>query len=167
MTARTRWSRGFRAPSCWRTASCQPYATWAPAGEAWRATAARAATRPAARRRANGDDVRPGCRILMGKEELLPYRAYPVSEQSADPTRLADDVTNRNPEAGEAGRIRRVDYVILYVVDLQRSIEWYRDVVGLPFRMEGDGYAEFATEGCKFALYERAKLSELIGRDAT
>ena len=75
-------------------------------------------------------------------------------------------MTNRNPEAGEAGRIRRVDYVILYVVDLQRSIEWYRDVVGLPFRMEGDGYAEFATEGCKFALYHRDKLPELLGRAA-
>jgi len=64
-------------------------------------------------------------------------------------------------------RIRRVDYVILYVADLRRSIEWYRDVIGLPFRFEGDGYAEFATEGCKFALYERSKLPELIGRSPT
>ena len=55
----------------------------------------------------------------------------------------------------------------MYVSDLRRSIAWYRDVVGLPFRFEGDGYAEFATEGCKFALYEQDKLPELIGRDAT
>jgi lactoylglutathione lyase len=77
---------------------------------------------------------------------------------------LAVDVTNRDSGAGNPTRIRRVDYVILYVSDLRRSIEWYRDVIGLPFRFEGDGYAEFATEGCKFALYERTKLPELIGR---
>jgi len=58
-----------------------------------------------------------------------------------------------------------VDYVIIYVADLHRSIDFYRDVVGLPFKFEGDGYVEFATTGCKFALYERTKLAELIGRN--
>jgi lactoylglutathione lyase len=63
--------------------------------------------------------------------------------------------------------VRSVDYVILYVRDLEGSIAFYRDVIGLPFRLRGDGYAEFATEGTKFALYERARLPELIGRPAT
>lgn len=63
--------------------------------------------------------------------------------------------------------MQRVDYVILYVRDLEVSIAFYRDIVGLPFRFQESGYAEFATEGCKFALYERARLPGLIGREAT
>jgi lactoylglutathione lyase len=60
---------------------------------------------------------------------------------------------------------RRVDYVILFVSDIQLSIAFYRDVVGLPFTFTEAGYAEFATEGTKFALYERARLPGLIGKE--
>ena len=60
----------------------------------------------------------------------------------------------------------RVDYVILYVHDLGDSIAFYRDVVGLPFKFEQSGYAEFATQGTKFALFERSAVPELIGRPA-
>jgi lactoylglutathione lyase len=61
----------------------------------------------------------------------------------------------------------KLDYVILYVRDLDRSIAFYRDVVGLSFKFTESGYAEFNTEGVKFALFERAKLPSLIGRPAT
>lgn len=61
----------------------------------------------------------------------------------------------------------RVDYVILYVADLEASISFYRDVVGLPFKFAESGYAEFATEGTKFSLFERANVPGLIGREAT
>ena len=61
----------------------------------------------------------------------------------------------------------RVDYVILYVGDLDRAISFYRDVIGLPFKFTESGYAEFATEGTKFALYDRAGLRTLIGREGT
>lgn len=60
--------------------------------------------------------------------------------------------------------LRRVGSVILYVADLDRSIAFYRDVIGLPFKLHGDGYAEFATEGTKFGLFDRARLPGLIGR---
>jgi lactoylglutathione lyase len=60
----------------------------------------------------------------------------------------------------------RLGYAIVYVSDLERSIAFYRDVVGLPFRFSSESYAEFATEGAKFALYARSHLHELIGRDA-
>jgi lactoylglutathione lyase len=63
--------------------------------------------------------------------------------------------------------MNRVDYVILYVRDLERSIGFYREVIGLHFKLQGDGYAEFATEGTRFGLYDRARLPELIGREAT
>jgi lactoylglutathione lyase len=61
--------------------------------------------------------------------------------------------------------MKRVGYVILFVGDLERSIAFYRDVVGLQFRLHGDGYAEFATEGTRFGLYDRGRLPELIGRE--
>jgi lactoylglutathione lyase len=60
----------------------------------------------------------------------------------------------------------RLGYAIVYVSDLERSVAFYRDVVGLPFRFSSETYAEFATEGAKFALYARGHLQELIGRDA-
>ena len=60
----------------------------------------------------------------------------------------------------------RLGYAILFVSDLERSIRFYRDVIGLPFRFANESYAEFATEGTKFSLYARSGLPELIGREA-
>jgi lactoylglutathione lyase len=61
--------------------------------------------------------------------------------------------------------MRRVDYVIHYVESLSRSVAFYRDVIGLAVRIEGDGYVEFELENTKFSLFERSKLPELIGRE--
>ena len=61
--------------------------------------------------------------------------------------------------------MRRVDYVIQYVESLSRSVAFYRDVIGLQVRIEGDGYVEFELENTKFSLFERSKLPELIGRE--
>lgn len=52
------------------------------------------------------------------------------------------------------------------MTDLARSVAFYRDVVGLPFKFQESGYAEFASGPVKFGLYERARLLELIGREA-
>jgi lactoylglutathione lyase len=60
---------------------------------------------------------------------------------------------------------RRLGSVILYVEDLERSIAFYRDVIGVPLKLRGDGYAEFDTDGAKLGLFERSRLPELIGRD--
>jgi lactoylglutathione lyase len=59
----------------------------------------------------------------------------------------------------------RVDYVIQYVESLERSVTFYRDVIGLKVRIEGDGYVEFEMENTKFSLFERSMLPELIGRE--
>lgn len=56
-----------------------------------------------------------------------------------------------------------VDYLILYVRDLEVEVAFYRDVIGLPVNLQESGYAEFATSGTKFALYERSRLADLIG----
>jgi lactoylglutathione lyase len=58
----------------------------------------------------------------------------------------------------------RLAYAIFFVSDLARSVRFYRDVIGLPFRFSSESYAEFATEGAKFALFARDAMPELIGR---
>lgn len=60
-----------------------------------------------------------------------------------------------------------VAYIVLYVRDLTASVAFYREVVGMTVKLEGDGYVEFVTVGTKFGLYDRARLPELIGREAT
>ena len=61
--------------------------------------------------------------------------------------------------------MRRLDYVIWYVESLKRSVVFYRDVIGLAVRIEGDGYVEFDLDNTKLSLFERSKLPELIGRE--
>ena len=58
----------------------------------------------------------------------------------------------------------RVGYMILFVADLDRSVAFYRDVLGVPFKLQGDGYVEFATQGAKLGLYDRNRLAELTGQ---
>ena len=60
--------------------------------------------------------------------------------------------------------MQQLGYVILFVGDLERSTAFYRDVIGLPFKLEGDGYVEFATQGARFGLYDRNRLGELTGQ---
>jgi lactoylglutathione lyase len=61
--------------------------------------------------------------------------------------------------------VRRIDYVILYVADLERSIAFYDRVAGVRPKFVENGYAEFEVPGTRFGLYERARLAELIGRE--
>ena len=61
----------------------------------------------------------------------------------------------------------QLGYVILFVRDLERSVAFYRDVIGLPFKLQGDGYVEFATQGARFGLYDRNRLGELTGQGTT
>lgn len=61
--------------------------------------------------------------------------------------------------------MRRVGYVIRYVRDLEASVAFYRDVIGLDFKFSEHGYAEFDAGEVKFGLYERGRLQELIGEE--
>jgi lactoylglutathione lyase len=57
----------------------------------------------------------------------------------------------------------RLGYAILFVSDLDRAVSFYREVIGIPLRFRAEAYAEFATEGAKFALFPRSELPALIG----
>ena len=47
----------------------------------------------------------------------------------------------------------RVNYAIVFVSDMKRSVSFYRDVMGLPLRFESPGWTEFATDGATLALH--------------
>jgi len=47
----------------------------------------------------------------------------------------------------------RVNYAIVFVSDMTRSVSFYRDVVGLPLKFESPGWTEFATDGATLALH--------------
>ena len=47
----------------------------------------------------------------------------------------------------------RLNYAIVFVSDMARSISFYRDVLGLPLRFESPGWTEFSTDGATLALH--------------
>ena len=47
----------------------------------------------------------------------------------------------------------KVNYAIVFVSDMKRSVSFYRDVLGLPLRFESPGWTEFATDGATLALH--------------
>jgi lactoylglutathione lyase len=47
----------------------------------------------------------------------------------------------------------RLNYAIVTVSDMQRSVSFYRDVLGLPLRFESPSWTEFATEGATLVLH--------------
>jgi lactoylglutathione lyase len=57
-----------------------------------------------------------------------------------------------------------VGYVVLFVDDFERVLQFYAEKVQLPVRLRAEGYVEFAVEGAKFALLSRARVPELVGQ---
>ncbi len=47
----------------------------------------------------------------------------------------------------------RINYAIVFVSDMSRSVAFYRDVFGLPLRFESPAWSEFATDGTTLALH--------------
>lgn len=47
----------------------------------------------------------------------------------------------------------RIQYSILFVSEMARSVAFYRDVVGLPLSFETPHWTEFATDGATLALH--------------
>ena len=50
----------------------------------------------------------------------------------------------------------RVNYAIVFVSDMKRSVSFYRDVLGLPLKFESPGWSEFLTDGATLALHASA-----------
>ncbi|MBV8855420.1 MAG: VOC family protein [Acidobacteria bacterium] len=47
----------------------------------------------------------------------------------------------------------KLDYIILMVSDMRRSVEFYRDALGLTLKFESPGWAEFQTGETTLALH--------------
>lgn len=47
----------------------------------------------------------------------------------------------------------KLNYVIVFVSDMKRSVGFYRDVLGLPLKFESPHWTEFANEGTTIALH--------------
>lgn len=60
----------------------------------------------------------------------------------------------------------RINYAIVFVSDMQRSVAFYRDLLGLPLRFESPGWTEFATEGATLALHEAKRPAAADGEPA-
>ena len=48
----------------------------------------------------------------------------------------------------------RVNYAIVFVSDMKRSVAFYRDVLGMSLKFESPEWTEFATEGATLALHK-------------
>jgi lactoylglutathione lyase len=53
----------------------------------------------------------------------------------------------------------RVNYAIVFVSCMKRSITFYQDVIGLSLRFESPHWTEFATEGATLALHATTGVS--------
>jgi lactoylglutathione lyase len=48
---------------------------------------------------------------------------------------------------------KTVGYIMVSVSDMKKSIEFYRDRLGIPFKFESPGWSEFSTGDTKLALH--------------
>jgi lactoylglutathione lyase len=60
----------------------------------------------------------------------------------------------------------RLNYAIVFVADMKRSVAFYRDMVGLPLKFESPHWTEFATEGATLALHQSNQSSPANASDA-
>lgn len=62
----------------------------------------------------------------------------------------------------------RFDMIGIFVNDLSRMVEFYREVLGFEITWDGQGpYAEFKHEGIRFSMFEREQLPNLLGQTPT
>lgn len=57
------------------------------------------------------------------------------------------------------------DYVVLVVADLDRALEFYCDVLGLPLGHRSGPFAQLATGVTRVSLYARPAMAETLGRE--
>jgi lactoylglutathione lyase len=50
-------------------------------------------------------------------------------------------------------QLQKLDYIIIFVSDMQRSTVFYRDLLGLPLKFSSPGWTEFAAGSTSIALH--------------
>jgi lactoylglutathione lyase len=64
-------------------------------------------------------------------------------------------------------KFNKVDYVMVNVSDMNRSVEFYRDKLGIPLKFQSEGWTEFQTETTTLALHGGGKPQERSKADAS
>ncbi|MFQ5778616.1 MAG: VOC family protein [Terriglobia bacterium] len=49
--------------------------------------------------------------------------------------------------------MKKLNYAIVFVSDMKRSVAFYRDVLGLPLKFESPHWSEFSNDGSAIALH--------------
>jgi lactoylglutathione lyase len=62
--------------------------------------------------------------------------------------------------------VASLDYVILYVDDLERSLTFYRLLLGVVGTRRSETYAELVLENCRLGFYLRKAVPDLVGRSS-
>ena len=58
----------------------------------------------------------------------------------------------------------RFDMIGIFVDDLNKMVDFYKNVIGLEIDWNGEGpYAEFKHEGIRFSMFSRKELPPLLG----
>ena len=52
-------------------------------------------------------------------------------------------------------------YIILYVNDFEKTMDFYKDILGLPIKMQQDTYVEFDTGATTLSINTRQDVKEL------
>jgi catechol 2,3-dioxygenase-like lactoylglutathione lyase family enzyme len=60
-------------------------------------------------------------------------------------------------------KLHAPDYVILIVRDLDRALDFYVGVLGLPLGHRSGDYAQLATGATRLALYSRSAMAKTLG----
>jgi lactoylglutathione lyase len=55
------------------------------------------------------------------------------------------------------------DYIVLIVADLDRAVQFYAEVMGLPVGHRSGAYAQFSTGATRLALYQRDAMAQTLG----
>jgi lactoylglutathione lyase len=62
-------------------------------------------------------------------------------------------------------RFQAPDYVVLVVEDVERALDFYCRLLGLPLGHRSGPYAQLETGVTRVALYERGAMAETLGRE--
>lgn len=61
--------------------------------------------------------------------------------------------------------LRIPDYIVLIVEDLERSLTFYTQVLGIPLKHRAEAFAQLETGETRLALFTREAMSETLGMD--
>ncbi|MBW3663037.1 MAG: VOC family protein [Actinobacteria bacterium] len=79
--------------------------------------------------------------------------------------RSSSRTTSRRAASSPDVELSVLDYVVLVVDDLDRSLAFYTGTLGLTLDHRSDPYAQLATGQTRLALFERSAMAATIGRE--